>query len=104
MDIFFSIFFNMKVYYLFTLELPHRGGSNEYIRHTIIDIKKKITQIFPKYKYVCSYRIFSKGLKNGFEIAVVNEPSVFFSAQGPQIRIRIVHRSRVQYKFLFRQI
>ena len=26
---------------------------------------------------ICSYGIFSKGLKNEFEIAVVNEPSVF---------------------------
>ena len=26
---------------------------------------------------VCSYRIFLRGLKNEFDIAVVNEPSVF---------------------------
>ena len=26
---------------------------------------------------ICSYRIFSNGLKNEFETAVVNEPSVF---------------------------
>ena len=31
----------------------------------------------PKLPEVCSYEIFSKGLKNEFERAVVNEPSVF---------------------------
>ena len=29
------------------------------------------------YNNVCSYGIFSKGLKNEYETAVVNEPSVF---------------------------
>ena len=49
--------------------------SNEYTEHAIINIKKKITLNYPKYNDVCSYGIFSKGLKN--ETAVVNEPSVF---------------------------
>ena len=31
----------------------------------------------PKLSQICSYRNFSKGLKNEFEIAMVNEPSVF---------------------------
>ena len=31
----------------------------------------------PKLSQICSYGIFSKGLKNEFETAVVNEPSVF---------------------------
>ena len=31
----------------------------------------------PKTSQTCSYKIFSKGLKNEFETAVVNEPSVF---------------------------
>ena len=31
----------------------------------------------PKLSYICSYGIFSKGLKNKFETAVVNMPSVF---------------------------
>ena len=35
-----------------------------------IENRHKLTQI-------CSYGIFSKGLKNEFETAVVNEPSVF---------------------------
>ena len=31
----------------------------------------------PKLSQICSYGIFSKGLKSEFETAVVNEPSVF---------------------------
>ena len=31
----------------------------------------------PKLSQICSHRIFSKGLKNEFERAVVPEPSVF---------------------------
>ena len=46
---FFSIVFNMKVCYVFSLESPHRGDSNEYTQHTIINMKKKITLNYPKY-------------------------------------------------------
>ena len=35
----FSIFFNMKACCVFSLESPHRGDSNEYTQHDIIDIK-----------------------------------------------------------------
>ena len=73
----FSICFNMKVCCLFSLELPHRGDSNEYTQYTIINIKKTITLDYPNYDKVCSYTMFSKELKNQFETAVVNEPSVF---------------------------
>ena len=38
-------------------------------------IKKK--ENHPKLSQICSYGIFSKGLKNEFETAVVNEPAVF---------------------------
>ena len=62
---------------MFSLESPHRGDSNEYTQHAIININKKITLSYPKYNNVCSYGIFSLGLKNEIEIAVVNEPSVF---------------------------
>ena len=43
-----SIFFNMNVRCLFSLESPHRGDSNVYIQPTIINIKEihpKISQI-----------------------------------------------------------
>ena len=41
MDI-FSIFFNMKVCYVFSLEPPHRGDSNE-TNNIPLSIKKKTT-------------------------------------------------------------
>ena len=48
MDI-FSIFFNMKVYCVFSLESPHRGDSYEYIQcTTVLSMKKKITLKYPK--------------------------------------------------------
>ena len=46
MDI-FSIFFNMKVCCLFSLDSPQRGDSNEFTQYTIFNIKKKITLNYP---------------------------------------------------------
>ena len=74
MDI-FSIFFNMKVYCVFSLELPQRGNSNEYTQYTISQYIKKGNH--PKLFQICSYGISSKGPKNEFETAVIYEPSVF---------------------------
>ena len=73
MDI-FSILFNMKVCCMLSLESPLRGDSNEYIHHTIFSIKKKIILNYPK---SAAMGFSFKGLKNEFETAVVNEPSVF---------------------------
>ena len=44
-----------------------------YTQYTIFNTKKKITLNFIK----SAAEIFSRGLKNEFEIAVVNEPSMF---------------------------
>ena len=63
-EISFRISFKMKVYYVFSLKSPHRGDSNEYAQYTIFNIKLQLWD-------------FSQGLKNEFEIAVVNEPLVF---------------------------
>ena len=60
---------------MFSLESPHRGDSNEYTQHTIFNIIKK-KENEPKFPNSAA-RDFSKGLKNEFETAVVNEPSVF---------------------------
>ena len=70
----FWIFFNMKVYCLFSLESPQRGDSNEYTQYTTSQYKK---ENHPKLSQICNYGICSKGLKKEFEMAVVNEPSVF---------------------------
>ena len=68
-----SIFFNTKVYCVFSLESPQRGDSNEYTQYTISQYKK----CHPKLSQICNYGICPKGPKNEFETAVVNEPSVF---------------------------
>ena len=67
------IFFNMKVYCVFSIESPHRGDSNENTQYTIFNTKKKIALNYPK---SAAMRFLSKGLKNEFETVVVNEPSV----------------------------
>ena len=41
----FSIFFEMKVFCVFSLESPHQGDSNEYTQHTMINIKRKSPEI-----------------------------------------------------------
>ena len=70
------IFYNMKVYCVFTLKSPHRGDSNEYTQYTkLFFIKKKKNTI--NYPKSAAMGFFSKGLKNEFERAMVNEPSVF---------------------------
>ena len=65
---------NMKVCCVFSLESPQKGDSNEYTQYTIFNIRKENHH---KLSQICSYGIFSKALKNKFETAVVNEPSVF---------------------------
>ena len=43
-----------------------------YTQYTIFNIKKKFTLNYPK---SAAMEFFSKGHKNKFEIAVINEPS-----------------------------
>ena len=57
---------------MFSLESPHRGDSNEYTQNTIFNVEEKITLNFPKSAAIG----FSKELKNEFETAVVNVPSM----------------------------
>ena len=66
----------MNVCCVFSLESPHRGDSNEYTQYIIFNIKKKLT---PNDSTSAAMGFFSKGPKNEFEPAVVNEPSVFES-------------------------
>ena len=68
-----SLFFNMKVYCVFSLESPHRGDTNENTKYTIFRLKKKISLNYPKY---AATGFFSKGIKNKFETDVVNKPPV----------------------------
>ena len=61
----------MKVYCVFSLEPPRDSNKNK--QYTIFNIIKKNTLPYPK----SAAMGFFKGLKNKFETAVVNEPSVF---------------------------
>ena len=70
----FRFFFNIKVYCVFSLESPHRGDSNEYTQYKIFNMKKNNTLNYSK---SATMQYFSKGLRNEFETAVVNELSVF---------------------------
>ena len=63
---------------MFSLESPHRGDSNEYSQYTICNKKRKITLNYP----TSAAMGFFQGLKNEFETAVVNEPSVFEPLKG----------------------
>ena len=45
---FVSIFFNMEICCVFSLESHHRGDSNEYTQHTIFNILRKSTLNYPK--------------------------------------------------------
>ena len=66
----------MMVCCVFSMESPHRGDSNEYTQYTVFNIKKgKSPSIITKLQLWDL--IFSKGLKNEVETAVVNGPSVF---------------------------
>ena len=58
----------------FIIRITYGGDSNEYTQYAIFSIEKKITLNFPK---SAAMGVFSKGLKNEFETAVINEYSVF---------------------------
>ena len=38
----FSIFFDMRIYCVFSLESPHLGDSNEYKQYTMFNIKNTL--------------------------------------------------------------
>ena len=59
---------------MFSFESTQRGHSNEYTQYNISQYEK---ENHPKLCQSCSYGICSKGPKNEFETAMVNEPSVF---------------------------
>ena len=40
-------FFNMKICYVFSIESPHRGDSNENTQHTLSMSKRKSPEIIP---------------------------------------------------------
>ena len=73
----FSIFFNTMVCCVFSLESPHRGDFNKCTQHVIINKNRKSHYIIPNIIVSAPWDFFSRGLKNMFETAAVNELSVF---------------------------
>ena len=69
----FRLFFNMEIYCVFSLESPHGGDSNANINLPFSILKKTITRTIPNLQPGDYFR----GLKNEYETAVINEPSVF---------------------------
>ena len=82
---------------MFSLESPQRGDSNEYTQYTN---SQYIKENHPKSSQICNYGICSKGPKNEFETAVVNEPSVFEPLKFHCIKITI-NKPEVKKKFFF---
>ena len=64
---------------MFSLEASHRDDSNEYTQHTIINIKRKSPEHIPKSIMSAVMGFICYELTKEFEIAVVNELSVFES-------------------------
>ena len=67
---------------MFSFESPHRRDSNEYTQYTIFNIKKKITLNYLK---SAAMGFCSKIVKNGFETAMANEPSVFRATESSTV-------------------
>ena len=81
---------------MFSLESPHRGDSNKHTQYTIFNKKEN----HPKLSQICSYEIFSKGLKKEFVTAVVNKPSVFEPLKFYLMRSYAKsHRHKIQLNF-----
>ena len=70
----FSIFLNMKVYCVFSLESPHRGDSNVYTQYTIFVIKTKIA---PDYSKSAAMGFFPRDSRTSSKQPWEIEPSVF---------------------------
>ena len=63
---------------MYSLESPHLGDSNEYTQHNIISIKKNHPK-YPRSVMSAAMAFCLLGAQDEFEIAVVNESSVFES-------------------------
>ena len=60
----FSIFFNMRVCCVFSLESSHRSDPNEDTQYTIFNIKKKITLNYPKSAAIGFFQRTQERLRN----------------------------------------
>ena len=64
----------MVICFVFTLDSPHRGDSNEYTQYILFNIKKKITLNYSKSAVM---GFFPRDSRKSSKTAVVNARSVF---------------------------
>ena len=57
---------------MFSLESPHRGGSNEYTQYTIFNIKKKITLNYPTSAAMGFFQGKKKRVRNSHSKRVIS--------------------------------
>ena len=83
-----SIFLDMKVCCMFSLESPHR--SNEYTQYTILNIKKKITLNYSK---SASKGFFSKGVlvKQGKRVIRVRATEILLYSVALPLKTNILY-------------
>ena len=73
-----------------SLESPPRGDYNEYTQYTIFNMKQKKKNL--NYPKSVATRVVSKRLKNEFETAKVNEPSVFEPSVFEPLKFYCIYR------------
>ena len=82
---------------VYSLESPYRSDSNEYTQYIISQYNKENHLSYPK---SAALRFFSKGPKNEFETAVVDEPSVFEPLKVYCINITYLHLNSFRCKYV----
>ena len=70
-----SIFFNMMVCCVFSIESPHRGDSNENTLYTIFNIKKKITVNYPRSADMRFFQGTQKRVRNSCGKRTISVPA-----------------------------
>ena len=93
---------------MFSLESLHRGDSNEYTQHVVINTKKRITLNYPTYYNVCTYGIFSLGTqerdrnnrgKRAMGVRTI-EVLLYLEGKTTSLTPKIFHESRVCFQLL----
>ena len=84
-----------------SLESPHRGDSNEYTQYTIFNMTK---EKHLKSSQICSYGIFSKGIKNEFETAMVNESLEFYCIFDIEANLLCMSNSKEMFQSQYKHV
>ena len=66
----------MKVYYVFSLEMPKRGNSNKNTQYTIFNMKKKYTLNHPKSAAMGFFEGTQEQVRNSHGKHVISVPAI----------------------------